>query len=50
MLRAFSKDQDRIDALALKLESDRGGSWSRAHVIEFLLDTLEGKRAEVAKT
>lgn len=46
MLRAFLKDQDRIDALIPKLENERGGSWSRAHVIELALDTLESKRAE----
>lgn len=45
MLRAFAKDQERIDALIAKLEADRGGSWSRAHVIEIALDALEESEA-----
>lgn len=41
MLRAFLKDQERIDVLIARLESERGGSWSRAHVIEIALDALD---------
>lgn len=48
MLRAFAKDQDRIDALISKLESERGGSWSRAHVIEIALDALVESEAKAA--
>ena len=48
MLRAFAKDQERIDALIAKLEADRGGSWSRAHVIEKALDALEQSEGKAA--
>jgi len=41
MLRAFVKDQTRMDNLIPRLKAVRGGSWSRAHVIEIALDALE---------
>ena len=33
----------RLDRLSPKLEKDRGGSWSRAHVIEEAIVALEEK-------
>lgn len=36
----------RLDRLSPKLEKDRGGSWSRAHVIEEAIGALEEKMAK----
>lgn len=43
LVRATKATAKRLDRLAPKLEKEKGGSWSRAHVIDAALDALEEK-------
>ena len=50
MIRAFTAAVKRIDKVAPKLEKDKGGSWSRAHVIDLALDALDRELSQPTET